>query len=322
MNAWQKLGAFIGSHMPFIVPLCVAAGVLFPTQICVVKPLVPVLFAFMTFQGSLNNTVGQLREVFRHPLPLVCILATTLVFMPLLAFALASLVFPDNANIVTGIVLAYSVPVGIVSFMWIGMFSGNGPLGLAAILISTVISPISIPLTLQVLLGATIQVDVAGMFVDMVFMIALPALAGMLVNALTHGWGRERLSPAIAPASKILLVVIIASNATGASPYILHLNAERALVMLFVMLFTTSGYVWGIVVGRLLHSSREDAVTLAFDCGLRNISSGTVIATQFFPGEVVLPVMCGTLFQQMLAAVMGRIVGRIVDAQGQRRAEA
>lgn len=322
MDAWQKLGRFIGSHMPFIVPLCVAAGVLFPEQISVVKPSVPTLFAFMTFQGSLNNTVGQLLEVFRKPLPLICVLVTTLVFMPLLAFALASLIFPDNINIVAGIVLAYSVPVGIVSFMWIGMFSGNGPLGLAAILVSTVISPISIPLTLQVLLGATIHVDVMGMFVDMVFMIALPALAGMLVNDLTHGWGRSKLSPATAPLSKILLTIVITSNATGASPYVLSMNAERAMAMLFVALFTTSGFVWGIIVGRVLRSSREDAITLAFDCGLRNISSGTVIATQYFPGEVVFPVMCGTLFQQMLAAFIGKIVGRVVEAREKKHARA
>lgn len=322
LDAWQKLGRFIGSHMPFIVPLCVATGVLFPDQIGPVKTIVPTLFAFMTFQGALNNTLEQLVQVFRKPLTLIAVLTTTLVVMPTLAFLLASLLFGGNINIVTGIVLAYSVPVGIVSFMWIGMFSGNGPLGLAIILISTVISPVSIPLTLKVLLGQTIQVDVMGMFTDMVFMIALPALAGMLLNDFTHGWGHSKLSPATAPLSKILLIVIIASNATGASPYVLHMNGERVLAMLFVLLFTTSGFVWGLLLSRVLGSSREDSVTLAFDCGLRNISSGTVIATQYFPGEVVFPVMCGTLFQQMLAAFFGRAVGYVVDEREKKRAEA
>ncbi len=44
---------------------------------------------------------------------------------------------------------------------------------------------------------------------------------------------------------------------------------------------------------------------MCFTCGMRNISSGAVIATQYFRGEVVFPVMCGTLFQQVLASLIG-----------------
>ena len=61
---------------------------------------------------------------------------------------------------------------------------------------------------------------------------------------------------------------------------------------------------------------------MSFECGLRNISSGAVIATRYFPGEVVFPVMCGTLFQQLLASLVGRAMTRAVgrrDApQGQK----
>ena len=308
MDAWQKLGAAIGAHMPAIVPVCVAAGVLAPQVFGPIETIVPVLFAFMTFQGSLNNTTRQVLEVFRHPSELLVILAVTLALMPIVAFALASLLFSGNASIITGIVLEYSVPIGIVSFMWVGMFSGNGPLGLSAILVSTVISPFSIPLTLQLLLGQTIQIDAAGMMVNMIFMIALPALAGMLVNDLSRGWGHAVLSPAISPACKILLVVIITANSTAMSDYVLHMTWQRAGVALFILLFACTGFLWGILAARLMHRPFPTLVTMSFDCGLRNISSGAVIATQYFPGEVVFPVMCGTVFQQLLAASFGRLV--------------
>lgn len=136
MEAWQRMGKAIGAHMPLIVLFCVAAGVLFPRVFGTFEPIVPALFAFMTFQGSLNNTFRQLAETVRHPLPLIVILAITLVAMPVLAFALASLLFAGNVNIITGILLEYSVPIGIVSFMWVGMFSGNTALGLSAILVA------------------------------------------------------------------------------------------------------------------------------------------------------------------------------------------
>lgn len=322
MDTWKRLGGFIGAHMPVIVVACVAAGVLFPQELAPLKPLVPSLFAFMTFQGSLSNTLSQLGEVLRRPAPLIAILGVTLVFMPAIAFLLASALFPHNADLVTGILIAYCVPIGIVSFMWVGMFSGNTALGLTAILVSTVISPFSIPLTLKLLMGATIRIDAAGMMLDMLFMIALPALAGMVVNDLSGGWARDRLSPVIAPLSKIFLVAIIASNSTAMSEYVLHMNGERLAVALFVLLSTMSGFFWGAGLARLLRTDAASAITMSFDCGLRNISSGAVIATQYFPGEVVFPVMCGTLFQQLLASVVGRALKRLAERERVREAAA
>ena len=321
MDTWQKLGSAIGSHMPFIVPVCVAAGVLLPQVFSPIEKIVPALFAFMTFQGSLNNTTHQVLDVFRRPAPLLVILGITLVFMPVMAHLLAQLLFGGNANVITGITLEYCVPIGVVSFMWVGMFSGNGSLALAAILVSTVLSPFTIPLTLQLLLGQTVHIDAMGMMVNMIFMIALPALAGMLLNDATRGWGHEKLSPAISPLCRILLVIIITSNSTNMSEYVLHMTWERASVALFILLFAISGFIWGMIAARLLHQPFGNLVTMSFDCGLRNISSGAVIATQYFPGEVVFPVMCGTVFQQILAALFGRVMQRLTEREraGQRR---
>lgn len=312
METWKRLGSFLGSHMPFIVPTCVVIGVLLPDQFSPIKAFVPILFAIMTFQGSLNNTLGELIEEFRRPVPLIAILVTMLVIMPVLAFVLGSLCFPNNNDIVTGLVLSYSIPVGIVCYMWVGMFSGNGSLGLAAILVSTLVSPFSIPLTLQLLMGKTVHVDVASMMFDMAVMIALPALLGMIANDLTRGWGKRTLSPAAAPLCKIFLIMVITSNATSISPLVAHLNAELVGSIFFVFAFTTSGFAWGLIIARVLGQSRANAVTMGFSCGLRNISSGAVIAAQYFPGEALFPVICGTLFQQTLASVFGNVVNRVV----------
>ena len=171
-------------------------------------------------------------------------------------------------------------------------------------------------------MGASIDVDAPAMMFDMTLMIAAPALVGMIVNDLTRGWGRDVLSPAAAPLSKIFLVLIITSNSTAMSEYVLHMTWTRLGVALFILLFALSGFAWGALVARVLRVNAPTAVTMSFDCGLRNISSGAVIATRYFPGEVVFPVMCGTLFQQLLASLVGRAMTRAVgrrDApQGQK----
>lgn len=311
MERWKQMGAAIGSHMAFIIPICVAAGVLFPSVFGPIKAIVPFIFAIMTFQGALSNTFRQLAEVFRHPLHLLVILAVAEVLMPLLAFLLGSLLFGDNPNLVTGVVLEYSVPIAVISFMWVGIYAGDGPLCLAAILVSTVISPFTIPFTLSVLLGATVHIDAAGMMTDMIFMIALPALAGILVNEFTRGWGHDTLSPALSPLSRLITIVLITANSTSMSDYVLHMNLQRLEVALFILVFAISGFFWGLLAARLMHGSHDTLVSMSFTTGLRNISSGAVIAAQYFPGETVFPVMCGTLFQQILAAVFGHVIERI-----------
>ena len=299
MKQWVGLGKFLAGHMQVIVPICVALGVLFPQQIGVLKPIVPYLFAFMTFQGALSNTFHQVAEVFRRPLHLILALLVSAALIPIAAYAMGSLFFGSNPNLVCGIVLEYSVPVAVTAFMWISMFGGNGPLALTIILTSSVISPVTIPLTLKLLLGATVSIDVPSMM--------------------------QKLSPALSPACKFMMMGVIASNSTAMSEYVLHMNVERLEVALFILVFAISGFIIGILVARALHLPYSETTTMCFTCGMRNISSGAVIATQYFPGEVVFPVMCGTLFQQVLASIIGHLFERLTGeerAKQRKRVEA
>lgn len=312
LDRWKALGRAIGSRMSFIAPLCVAAGVMLPQVFVPMQKFVTPLFAFMTFQGSLNNDFRSVGRQFSHPKDILVILGVTMLAMPVGAYLLANLLFGGDANLVTGATLEYCVPVGVVSFMWCDMYEGDLSLALATILISTVISPFTIPFTLQALLGATVEVDVVGMMTNMVVMIALPAIAGMLVNNLTYGWAQRELSPALAPASKLVLIVIICANSSQMSDYMRNLTPQLVGVALFILVYATFGFLVGLGVARLRGLSQPKFVTSCFCTGLRNISAGAVLAAQFFPGEVVFPVMMGTLFQQVLAGVFGSVMRRIV----------
>ena len=313
MKTWQALGGWIGAHLAVLAPVCVAIGVLTPGIFGPVNTYaVPFLFACMTFQGSLSNTFRQVLDVFRHPLLMLLVIVSAQVVLPLVAYGLGLLLFAGSPEIVTGILLEYCVPVGVITFMWVGMFGGNTPLALGTILVSTLVAPFTIPLTLQLLMGTVIHVDAAGMMLSMVEMVGAPAVAGMLVNQLTHGWGSRALSPAIAPAVKLFVIVIIISNSTGMSDYVLHPTPQLLAVAAFVLVFSSAGYLWGLGLALALRRSHPDVVTLSFACGIRNISAGAVIAGQYFPGTpVIFPCMVGTLLQQILAGANGSLLRRL-----------
>lgn len=319
MDAWKRLGGFIGSHMAFVSPACVVLGVLFPDQLSVLKPAVTALFAFMTFQSSLSNTFGNLARVVRRPLPMLVSLALATVAMPCVACALATALFGMSPNLVCGIVLEYSVPVAVVSAMWANMLGGDPALSLATILVSTVAAPVTIPLTLHLLLGQVVEVDAARMMGEMAVSIALPALAGTALNDATRGRAARELSPVVAPAAKIALVLVILCNSTGVAPYVRALTPQLVGVAAFICAFAACGYALGLAAARALRRPHEQEVSMTYLVGMRNISAGAVIAGEYFPGEVMFPVVIGTLFQQVLAAGFGTALRRLGRAGGASR---
>ena len=55
---------------------------------------------------------------------------------------------------------------------------------------------------------------------------------------------------------------------------------------------------------------KKTKISMIYGVGMRNISAGAVIASAYFPAEVVFPVITATLFQQILAAVYGVLIKR------------
>lgn len=322
LDGWLGLGRWIGAHLMVVVPAGVAIGVLLPRALLPIKPYVPLLFAIMTFQNSLGNEAQAMRKALTHPLALACVLLTVHVAMPLVTFGASTLIFGAGSPTVAGVVLEYAVPIGASTVMWIGMFSGDLALGLSALLISTLMAPFSIPLTLKLLVGTTVEIDAVGMIVDMLYMIALPALAATVFNELSHGWAKDVLQPATMPVSRILLPVIVATNATGIAAYLHNLNLRLVGIIVFMFTFAVLSMVVGMVLAGWLAKSREQYVATAFSCGIRNVSAGAVLASQYFGPEVMFPAIIGTLFQQFLAALFGQIMERTLDRQAGRTTDA
>ena len=141
-------------------------------------------------------------------------------------------------------------------------------------------APFTIPATLQLLMGATVEVDAAGMILDMLFMIAIPALLGTALNDRTKGRAKKQVSPVLAPLARILTILVITTNSTSLSTFIFNLTPELAGVLVLIGFLASSGYVWGFLAARLMHLKRADAVGMTFLCAMKNISAGAIIAQE------------------------------------------
>jgi len=307
LTAFNK---FIEKWMPLVTPSCLVIGILLADWLGPLIGCVPWLFAFMTFTGSLGSGFRDIKQVVLKPLPLLVCLLLIHVWMPLLACGAGNLLFPNNPYLITGIVLEFVVPTGIVSLIWVSIYRGNPALTLSIILVDTLIAPFLVPLSLKVLVGSNVQIGVLGMMKDLLLMIAIPALIAMTCNHVTHGSVKTSLAPKLAPFSKICLILVVTINSTKVAPFVKHMNWMLVAVTATIFVLAASGYVWGILAARLLKQDSSTLVSLMFNSGMRNISAGAVIAASFFPAEVMFPVMIGTLFQQVLAGTFAHFLPR------------
>lgn len=310
-NPWFKLNKFLGSHMMIVAPLCVLVGVLLPNQFMWMSPAVEWLFAFMTFQSSMGATSRQMLDVLRHPKLLIGSLLVLMVGMPCLARLVGGLLLPGEHDILLGVVMEYCVPMGVNGLMWTEIFTGNKSLSLAAVIISTVLSPIVMPFSMQLFMGASVHVDTLGMMKDLMFMVAIPAVAGIACNDLSHGKANAKVAPWIAPIAKMCMILVLVINSTHIAEPMRHLTPTLVMVAALMAVLGASGYVIGYLVARLLGGDVSDSLTAGISSGARNISSGAVVAEMYFPDITLFPVMMGTLFQHVIAAAYGTIIRRL-----------
>jgi predicted Na+-dependent transporter len=319
----EKLPAFAAALnrrlerlMPVLTPAGVALGFLLPRFFIHFRPFVPWIFAVMTLSGALKLRLRELGQVLRRPLPIVLALAGAHLLIPLAVFLVSRLVFPGDADTVSGFVLLYAAPTAVSSFIWVNMYRGDNALALALILIATAAAPAVVPFTLSALMGTSVALDMRSMALSLVLMVVIPTVAGVGANELSRGRAPRLLLPCLNPLAKFCLILVIAANSAAVVPQFRFGDRRLWIVAGLCVVFAVMGHSVSWFIGVLCRLDRQRQVTVFFSASLRNISAASTLAIEFFPESAALPALLGIVFQQTMAALMARLLlGPGPDAQ-------
>ena len=304
----NRLDTFLGKHMAVLIVAFVLVGITFPDIFSPINDYTVPLFAFMTFANSLGGGFREMADVARRPLPVVVIFAILHVVMPLLALAAGELLFPEAPLFTTGLVLEYAIPTGVASLLWVSIGRGNTSMCLSVVLLDTLLAPFVIPLTLRVLLGSVVEMDTLSMAGNLMVMVAIPALLAMTLFQCSHGRVAHTLKPRLAPFAKLTMLVLVLANATGCAPFLRDITPTLVKLICAVFALCLLGFFLGYQAARLLKADFPTAVTMSLNSGIRNIAAGSVLAIQYFPGDVLFPVAFSPLFLQATTAVIVKIL--------------
>jgi len=301
------INRYLDRLIPITTPLAVALGLFFPDVFIHLRPYVIWLFGVITFSGALKLTASELGAAVRSPVPILLFFFTSHIIMPLIALSSSSVVFNDS-DIITGFVLLFAGPTAVSGFIWVTIFKGDKALGLTFILLDTLLAPLVVPVTLYILMGAKVGMDMTGIAVSLLFMVVVPTIIGVSLNETSKGKIPSVICPSLDPLSKICLMLVIAANSSAVAPIVQFTNPLVWGIAALCIFLTTTGFLLAKLNGIIGKCNDKKTTSLVIAGGLRNNSAVMTIAVAFFPETAVLPTLLSIIIQQTIAAIMGKLI--------------
>lgn len=316
----------IERFLPLLTPLGVILGVIAGSTLSIVQPphdgwispAVTILFGFMTFSGALSMDVKAFTSVIRKPRDIIIFFFGSHILLPFLAYHAASFIFPTDPDVPMGFLLLFSTPTAVVGYVWSSIYRGNGPLSLSLVIIDTLLAPFVVPLAVTLISGTAVSIDARGMMESLLWMVALPAILGMVLNQVTHGKVTTTLIHVLKPFGKLALLIVICLNTSRIAPDVLAMTRSDVPVILAACVAVATSFLIARLLSLAGGEGRQDRrVSMTFAIGLRNISAAMVLAISFFPPRSAIPVICGIIVQQTICALMGKLLFAIKQTSTQ-----
>jgi BASS family bile acid:Na+ symporter len=305
----KKLCHYISQYMGVLVLLSAVAALAFPDVFGRVKPTVinPLLGVIM-FGMGLTLEARDFRIVFSRPKDVIIGCLAQFTVMPLLAWTLAKVFALDEA-LTVGVVLVGCCPGGTASNVITYLAKGDLALSVGMTGVSTLLAPLMTPLLVLLLAGQTVDVDVVGMLLSILWVVILPIAAGLLVKRF---WPRQtEAATAYLPALSTLAIcaivlIVIAANAS-------KLLSSGLIIILVVMLHNIGGLAVGYVIGTLLGMPAAKRKAVSIEVGMQNSGLASSLATLHFAAYplATIPGAIFSVWHNISGAIVARIYGSL-----------
>ena len=274
----KRLCHYISEYMGVLVLAVALLALAFPSVFQQVRPtVINYLLGVVMFGMGLTLNLQDFKIVFSRPKDVVIGCLAQFTIMPLLAWTLARAFQLDEA-LALGVVLVGCCPGGTASNVITYLAKGDLALSVGMTGVSTLLAPFLTPLLTWALAGKSVDVNVASMFLSILWVVILPIVVGLLVKWMWPKFTEKTIDylPAFSSIAIALIVaIIISANAT-------KLLAGGLLIVIVVMLHNICGLSLGYAIGRLLRLSDSKKRAISIEVGMQNSGLASSLATIHF----------------------------------------
>ena len=294
--------------MGVLVLVSAVAALVFPDALGHLKPkLINPLLGVIMFGMGLTLKAEDFRVVFSRPKDVLVGCLAQFTVMPVLAFLLTR-VFRLEPALAIGVILVGCCPGGTASNVITYLAKGDLALSVGMTAVSTLLAPVLTTLLVWLLAGETVDVDVIGMLLSILWVVILPIVLGLLVKRF---WPRttERASgylPALSSlAICVIVLIVIAANA--------HKLLDGGWVILgVVVLHNICGLAAGYLIGSMLRLTPAKRRAISIEVGMQNSGLASSLATLHFAAYplATIPGALFSVWHNISGAVVARIYSR------------
>jgi BASS family bile acid:Na+ symporter len=284
----EKYGTFL------VVVLSIVLGFALPQVGVVWKSYLTLLLMLLMFFVALSLESKEITAAATNYPIIIIGLSTTLVLVPLIG--LSARLFFSRVNF-AGTILALCCPSAIVSSFWTKTFKGDVATALVISVITNLLSIMTIPVTILVAVGLTLNVNATSMMLSLAEIILLPMTVAFVLRKYIHvNWSKIRNFGSRAELG-IIVFIIWGSIATG----IAYVNSD---LMEFAVL---NGFIFSILAiafaATYLLTRRfgyQRAIAVVIPTTVKNAALSLVIGLTAFGPEILPPLIANLIAQNLL----------------------
>ena len=297
--------------MGILVLATALLALVFPDALQQIRPtLINYLLGVVMFGMGLTLNLQDFKVVFSRPKDVIIGCLAQFTIMPLLAWGLSRLFSLDEA-LALGVVLVGCCPGGTASNVITYLAKGDLALSVGMTGVSTLLAPLLTPLLTWALAGKSVEVDVAGMLLSILWVVILPIVVGLIVKWLFPKFTEKAVDylPAVSSiAIATIVAIIISANAS-------KLLAGGLVILLVVMLHNLCGLGLGYLLGRLLRLSEPKKRAISIEVGMQNSGLASSLATLHFAAYPMATIP-GAIFS-VWHNISGALIARLYSWQKQ-----
>ena len=293
MEILKRLSSLLATYTsPFIILVAVIA-MFFPDLFGWVQRgnVASIILGLIMLTMGCTLSTQDFRILIGRPMDIFIGSMAQFTVMPLLAWSLSH-VFHHNPYMSAGLILVGCCPGGVSSNIMSFLCRGDVAYSVGMTTASTLLAPFLTPLLVYWLAGTSIEVDVWGMFQNILVVTLIPICIGCAFN---YFLGRkavfqdvQRIMPGM---SVICLALIVGGVIYSVHPLLLQNGIHLVLLTLCVVfLHNGLGYLLGYTVGRMCGFSTAKKRTLSIEVGMQNAGMATVLSRNFMATPAMIAI--------------------------------
>ena len=305
----KKLCHYISKYMGILVLAAAVLALIFPSMLQQIRPtVINYLLGVVMFGMGLTLNLQDFKIVFSRPKDVMIGCLAQFTVMPLLAWVLVR-VFQLDEALALGVVLVGCCPGGTASNVITYLAKGDLALSVGMTGVSTLLAPFMTPFLTWALAGKSVNVDVVGMLLSILWVVILPIVVGLVVKWIWPKFTEQATDylPAFSSVAIAFIVsIVIAANAN-------KLMAGGLMIVMVVILHNLCGLSLGYLIGQLLGLSDPKRRAISIEVGMQNSGLASSLATIHF-AAYPLATIPGAIFS-VWHNISGALVARIYTSR-------